>query len=143
MAKKVKYYIADVSFRIEKKKTLGNFIEDIFNRENTPFDSLSFVFCSDEYLLNINRDFLQHDYYTDIITFDLSDVSSNSVVGEVYISIDRVKENATNNGTTFKEELMRVIFHGVLHLCGYKDKSKRDVKVMREKEEENLLLYLK
>ena len=92
-------------------------------------------------ILEINRQFLKHDFYTDIITFDLSEGSST--MAEIYISIDRVKENASKMGVSFKSELHRVLFHGVLHLCGYKDKSARDIKIMREKEDFYLFQYFK
>jgi probable rRNA maturation factor len=101
---------------------------------------LNYIFCTDEYLLQVNRDFLQHDYYTDIITFDLSDTSKR-VSGEIYISVDRVKDNALTQGVSFTEELHRVIFHGALHLCGYKDKKPAEVKAMRSAEDKYLELY--
>jgi rRNA maturation RNase YbeY len=101
---------------------------------------MAFIFTSDKRLLEINRQFLQHDYYTDIITFDLSD--SKSTKAEVYISIDRVKENTRIHGTSFKSELHRVIFHGVLHLCGYKDKTKKEKEEMRGMEAFYLMKYL-
>ena len=104
--------------------------------------SLSYIFCADEYLLQVNRDFLKHDYYTDIISFDLS--KDNKLVdGEIYISIDRVRDNATELGLSFSEELHRVIFHGALHLCGFKDKLPKDIKLMRSKEDHYLSKYLK
>lgn len=101
---------------------------------------LSYIFCSDSYLLVINQQYLEHDDYTDIITFDLSS-SPKEIVGEVYISIDRVKENAHELSVSFNTELHRVIFHGALHLCGYKDKSIKDASVMRFKEDKYLKLY--
>lgn len=102
-------------------------------------ESLNYIFVDDKRLLAINRDYLKHDYYTDIISFDLS--AGPSKTGEIYISIDRVKDNARQLGLSFKSELHRVVFHGALHLCGYKDKSARDSKLMRQKEEEYLALY--
>ena len=96
---------------------------------------LTYVFCSDEYLLNMNRQFLEHDYYTDIITFPLSE-TEKEIEAEIYISIDRVKDNATKFKTEVLDELHRVIFHGVLHLIGYKDKTKADKETMRSKENE-------
>lgn len=93
---------------------------------------ITVVFCSDDYLLEVNRTYLDHDYYTDIITFDYSDLGILS--GDLFISIDRVKENAQDFSDSFENELKRVVFHGVLHLCGYKDKSEEDEKTMRIKE---------
>jgi len=101
---------------------------------------LTYVFCSDDYLLDINRNFLQHDYYTDIITFDLSE-NNKQTIAEIYVSLDRIKDNAKTLETSPKDETLRVIFHGALHLCGYKDKSKADIKTMRAKEEYYIGLY--
>ncbi len=117
-------------------------IEQLFIKERVVLDSLSYVFCSDEYLLKINREFLNHDFYTDIITFDLSE-KQVGVIGEIYISLDRVKENAAGLGISFSEELLRVLFHGALHLCGYRDKKKAEIMEMRKKEEQYLRLYKK
>ena len=117
-------------------------IEQLFIKERVVLDSLSYVFCSDEYLLKINREFLNHDFYTDIITFDLSETQVG-VIGEIYISLDRVKENAAGLGISFSEELLRVLFHGALHLCGYRDKKKAEIMEMRKKEEQYLRLYKK
>lgn len=103
-------------------------------------ESINYIFCTDKTVLEINRQFLLHDFYTDIITFDLSE--SNAITAEVYISIDRAKENAAQIGVSIKSELHRVIFHGVLHLCGYKDKSKEEKEKMREKEEYYLKHYV-
>lgn len=115
---------------------------NLFKREKQALEQLNYIFCTDEYLLTINRDFLQHDYYTDIISFELSEPGLPSL-GEIYISIDRVRENAAIHNESFQRELHRVIFHGALHLCGYRDKTKKDALLMREKEDENLGLYFK
>ena len=90
--------------------------------------------------MKINKDFLQHDYYTDIITFELSEIPG-VVNGEIYISLDRVKDNSIQIGTNYQSELLRVIFHGALHLCGYKDKKKSEILLMREKEDQYLSLF--
>jgi len=103
---------------------------------------VNYVFCTDEYLLEINEEFLKHRDFTDIITFDLGENSTN-VLGEIYISVDRVKENAAFFEVPFHLELARVVFHGALHLCGLKDKSKREVKEMRAAEEKYLSAYRK
>jgi rRNA maturation RNase YbeY len=91
----------------------------------------------------MNKRFLNHDYYTDIITFDMGEGSTSKLTGEVYISVDRVQDNASRLEVTFNEELLRVIFHGVLHLCGYKDKTKSQEKEMRATEDKYLRLYSK
>ena len=128
---------------LKNRRSLKVFIKQLFEREGKSILSLDIIFCSDEYLLNINNKHLQHDYYTDIITFDLSDPNSTQTTGELYISIDRVKDNALSLQAKFSIELLRVVFHGALHLCGFKDKTPTDIKRMREKEDEYLNLYLK
>ena len=101
--------------------------------EQKKLNEVNLIFCSDEYLLNINIEFLQHDYYTDIISFDYCE--GKLISGDLFISKDRVIENAGNNNVAFLVELNRVVVHGVLHLCGYKDKTDGDVLVMRSKED--------
>jgi probable rRNA maturation factor len=127
---------------LSERSRLKRFITDLLKKEGKQLGSLSYILCSDEYLLNINRDFLQHDYYTDIITFDMS-TSPGFVSGDIYISIDRVRDNAAQLGVSIKEEIHRVIFHGALHLCGYKDKSKSDQDIMRKAEDGYLSAYFK
>lgn len=109
------------------------FLEKIFRKERVRLKSLNYIFCSDKRLLTINRQFLKHDYLTDIITFQLSE--TGPVEAEIYISIDRVRENAKILSVTLKSELHRVIFHGVLHLCGYGDKENEQEKIMRKMED--------
>ena len=132
---------ADANATLANRVALKSFIEKRVKKEGYTIDSLTYVFCSDKYLLKINKDFLSHDYYTDIISFDLSEVPGQ-LIGEVYISVDRVKDNAKTHGTSLKEELHRVIFHGALHFCGYKDKKPTDAKKMREMEDLWLKAYL-
>ena len=130
-----------VPVTIKNRRPLKLFINRLFKEEGKVLHSLNIIFCSDEYLLAINKLHLQHNFYTDIITFDLSEKDSQFIIGELYISIDRVKENAFSLSINFSTELLRVIFHGALHLCGFKDKTKTDIKKMRDKEEEYLRLY--
>ncbi|MDB5191601.1 MAG: ybeY [Segetibacter sp.] len=140
----VSFSYADVPLTLpNNKKALKAFIESVFIQEGHTLSQLNYIFCSDEYLLQINKDFLQHDYYTDIITFDLSEARENGIIGEVYISADRVKDNAGQNKVSKREELLRVIFHGALHLCGYRDKKKSEITLMREKEDYYLRLFEK
>lgn len=110
-------------------------------RERRECGTISYIFTDDESLLKINKQYLNHNTYTDIITFDYSEVKT--VSGDIFISIDRVQENAAKFGVSFEDELLRVIIHGVLHLCGYKDKTKTDADRMRLKENASLLLYKK
>jgi rRNA maturation RNase YbeY len=114
----------------------------LFKKEGKKLEDIHYIFCSDDYLLEINRQHLQHDYYTDIITFGLSQ-PGQPILAEVYISIDRVKDNAGQFQVPLKEELHRVIFHGALHLCGYKDKRFKDQQLMRKMEDKYLKLYFK
>ncbi|AYD49168.1 rRNA maturation RNase YbeY [Arachidicoccus soli] len=136
---KVFFHYTEQSFPLSNKKEIKQFIEILFQLEKKPLTRIDYIFCSDEYLLQINKQHLQHDYYTDIITFELS--QDNHTQAEIYISVERVKENAYNLSTTFKNEILRVLFHGALHLCGYKDKSKKEEELMRKKEEEYLGMY--
>jgi rRNA maturation RNase YbeY len=112
----------------------------LFQQEGYVVAELIYVFCSDEFLLDMNTRFLKHDYFTDIITFNLGDPAGD-IVGEVYISVDRIKANAKDYDVSQEEELRRVMFHGALHLCGYGDLTKRQKEVMRSKEDKYLELY--
>lgn len=111
-------------------------LSEVVTIEAKKLGDVTLVFCSDDYLLKVNQEYLDHDYYTDIITFDYSE--DDFVSGDLFISIDRVKENAETNNVSFINELNRVVVHGVLHLCGYKDKSESEERTMREKENEML-----
>lgn len=130
----------EVKDYLKEKRKLKLFLADLFSAEGQGLKSLHYVFCSDTYLLEINKQFLQHDTYTDIVTFEMGE---NAAVteGEIYISIDRVLENAEKFKAPINHELHRVIFHGALHLCGFKDKSKKDAVLMRSKEDEYLKKY--
>jgi probable rRNA maturation factor len=130
----------EVKVNLKNKTKLKAFIKDRFTKEGQGLKNLQYVFCSDEYLLEINQQFLQHDTLTDIVTFELG-VDTKVTEGEIYISIDRVKDNAAKFKVSEEQELHRVIFHGALHLCGYKDKGKVHAATMREKEDEYLVLY--
>ena len=111
-------------------------LQSVIRREGKVPGDISYIFCDDEYMLTQNRSFLNHDTYTDIITFD--DCFGAVVSGSILISLDRVEENADKFGKTFENELLRVIVHGTLHLCGYKDKTDEEAKLMRQKEDESL-----
>ena len=137
----------EINFYFEQGITLNNrkglkqFIASLFKQEGKGLSVLTYIFCSDEYLLNINRQYLGHDYYTDIISFDLSETKAGPTIGEIYISTDRIKENAKGLKVSIEQEIHRVIFHGALHLCGYKDKTKSQQKTMRSKENFFLIKY--
>ena len=126
---------------LKQRNRLKSFLSSTAHAPKRPLGSLNIIFCDDDHLLGINRDFLQHDYYTDIITFDLSPSIKEPLEAELYISVDRVKENAASLGQPFYRELHRVIFHGLLHLLGYKDKKKKDQALMRQMEEKLLGEY--
>ena len=130
----VRFNYADIySIPLRQKREVKLWVANIFKHEGKELQYIDYIFCSDEYLLKINRSFLHHDYYTDILTFDLSE--NKGIIGEVYISAERVKENAITLQSTFSQEMLRVIFHGALHLCGYKDKKKSEITLMRGKED--------
>ena len=128
-------------FNLDSRERLKAFILVRFRKEKKPLESLEIIFCDDDHLIGLNRQFLNHDYYTDILSFPLS-APGKPLIGEIYISIDRVRDNAKNLKSSFKMELHRVIFHGVLHFCGYKDKSVADIRLMRSKEEKWLKVYM-
>lgn len=131
-----------MSIRVKNAKKIKAFIPFIFKRERVRLAQIKYVFCNDSFLLDINRRFLGHDYYTDIITFPLSD-KGQPVQGEIYISSPMVKENAKKYKTTIETEFLRIIIHGALHLCDFKDTTINEKKLMTAKEEEYLLKYKK
>ena len=128
------YFFFETPVTLKDRTGVKKLITSVFKKEGIKLGSLNYIFCTDKRLLKINQDFLKHDYYTDIITFELSS-KGQPIEGEIYISIDRVKENAISQETSFKQELLRVILHGALHLCGYKDKTASEVMQIRQKEE--------
>jgi rRNA maturation RNase YbeY len=137
----VRFGYADRTLPLSGKRRVQQFVADIFRLEGKAPCRLQYVFCSDDYLHGMNVSFLQHDDYTDIITFDLSEGSHSSIDGEIYISVDRVRANALELGIPFREEILRVIFHGALHLCGYGDKTRSAKAVMRGREDYYLQLF--
>jgi len=122
-----------IDFSLENEKKITEWLNKLVQTEDKSIEELSYIFCSDDYLLEINKEHLNHDYYTDVITFDYCE--NKTISGDIFISIDRVKDNAKTFNKTFENELKRVIAHGLLHLMGYKDKSEEDEKKMREMEE--------
>jgi probable rRNA maturation factor len=141
-AKKIKvhFFSHDIPPNLKNATKLKQFIESIFKMELHSLDSINYIFCSDKAILGINKKYLNHDFYTDVITFDLSP-DNKAISAEVYIGIERITDNAKQLGFSIKSELHRVLFHAALHLCGYNDKKKKDKKLMRKKEDELLTRY--
>lgn len=134
-----------ISFNYESDFTLENesqfevWIQQIIRSEQKSEGDINYIFCDDAYLLEINQKYLDHDYYTDIISFDYS--VTNELHGDIFISIERVAENAQTFEVSFQHELLRVMAHGILHYCGYKDKSDTDAQLMRQKEDEKISMF--
>jgi probable rRNA maturation factor len=128
----IRYYEQEVRARLKDKRKLSGYLLSLVKTHlpKVKHTDLRFIFCTDDYLLTINQQFLDHDTFTDIITFDLSE-DKEKLEGEIYISVQRIQDNATKFHTDYRQELHRVIFHGVLHLCGFKDKTAKDKEQMR------------
>ena len=135
----VYFFEEDIRFSLEVEEKTREWVENVIEKENRVIGDLNFIFCSDEHLHQINLQYLNHDTFTDIITFDNSE-KVEEVSGDIFISIDRVKANAEELGLPFNQELHRVIIHGVLHLIGYNDKTEQEQQQMREKEDACLSL---
>ncbi len=136
----INFFAEDVDFPLLNESLVTKWLSAVCTAENKELEEVSIIFCSDEYLLDMNNEYLQHDYYTDIITFDYC--VENQIVGDLFVSVDRIKENSILNAVTFDNELLRVMVHGILHLIGFKDKTDEDAKLMRQKEDEYLNLYV-
>ncbi len=135
----IEFIAEDIDFEPSDIAALESWIRNIISRESCRLSFLNFIFCSDAYLLELNEEYLGHDTLTDIITFPYQ--SSPIIEGDIFISIERVRENAQDFGVSFESELQRVMIHGVLHLCGYKDKTGEEQAMMRQKEDEALALF--
>ncbi|SHI86692.1 rRNA maturation RNase YbeY [Flavobacterium haoranii] len=129
----------ETDFKLENEDLISNWIEQVVISENKSLGEVNYIFCDDEYLHKINVEYLDHDTLTDIISFDYSE--GNLVQGDIFVSIERVADNANDFNTEFTEELRRVLVHGILHYCGYKDKSVSEEAIMRAKEDEKLLMF--
>jgi len=129
----IHFHYLTKAFNFKNRTHLKSFLKTTAKKEGKTINTINYIFCDDNYLLSINQQYLNHDTLTDIITFELSG-KKEPLLSDIYISVDRVKENASIYNTTFTHELHRVIFHGLLHLCGYKDKTKKDAELMRSKE---------
>lgn len=138
--KKVRFHFLSEGFSLRNRGKLKQFVVELCRKEGQRVEAINYIFCDDQYLLEINKTYLNHDTYTDIVTFQLSP-KDKPLMADIYISIERVKENAGQFKMSFRSELHRVIFHGALHLCGYKDKSKTQAAEMRKKEDLCLKKY--
>ena len=137
----INFFFEDISsFQFDEKLYI-NWIEIVAAEHGKEVGEISFIFCSDEYLIKINREYLNHDFYTDIVTFDY--VEGNVINGDLFISIDRIKENAESFGVSFQNEFSRVFIHGILHLCGFPDKTDEEAAIMRANEETALQVLKK
>ncbi|MFD2786902.1 rRNA maturation RNase YbeY [Hymenobacter rubripertinctus] len=135
----IEFLVEDVEFELADAQDLTSWIERVAQVHEYEIVQLTYVFCSDEYLHKVNVEYLDHDTYTDVITFDNAD-DADIIEGDIFISVDRVRENATTHGVSFRDELHRVMIHGVLHLLGYADKDLLSQTAMRKKEDDCLLL---
>lgn len=129
----------ETDFELPNENQLSNWLSQVILSENKKEGDINYIFCDDEYLLNLNKQYLDHDTLTDIISFDYS--VGNELHGDIFISVERVRENAQDFNVTFEDELKRVLVHGVLHYCGFKDKSKEDEQLMRQKEDEKIKMF--
>ena len=129
----------ETDFELSDEVKYAEWISEVIASEGKKEGEISYIFCDDEYLLEINQQHLDHDTLTDIISFDYT--IGNEISGDIFISVERVKDNALDFNVPFAEELLRVMSHGILHYCGYKDKGDEDEKLMRTKEEEKIILF--
>ena len=137
---KIKFHFLSGRFHFDNRTQLKTYLLKQLKKEGKAVEAINYIFCDDRYLLEMNQQYLKHDTYTDIITFELSP-KGQPLLSDIYISIERVADNAKHYKTSFNTELHRVIFHGALHLAGYKDKNKEQAQIMREKEESYLRNY--
>ncbi len=135
----INFFTENTDFELNQQKSIQSWIATVISKEGYELNQLSYIFCSDEYLYNMNQEYLNHDTYTDIITFDNSE-KENTIESDIFISVDRVKENALLQQSKFEDELARVLIHGVLHLMGWGDKTEALKKQMRLKEDACLSL---
>ena len=134
----ISFFSEDTNYSVKNRRLLTNWVKSCIANEGKKCGDISFIFCSDDHLLSINRQYLQHDYYTDVITFDYC--NGDIVTGDIFVSVDTVRENSALFNKAFLDELHRVIIHGILHLCGHGDKSDEDASKMRLLEDNSLNL---
>jgi rRNA maturation RNase YbeY len=140
---KITFFTEEISFNLPRKLILKKWITNVISSENKQKGDINFIFCNDSFLSQLNLQYLKHNTLTDIITFDYSQDNKGLISGDIFISIDRVKENAAELKLSFSEELQRVMIHGILHLLGYKDKTTAEKNLMRQKEDISLSLQIK
>lgn len=131
----IRFFNEDVPYKLPQKQTIRQWLKRQAEEEGYSVGDLNYMFCSDEHVLQVNRDYLQHDYYTDIITFDMSE-EEDMIEGDIFISVERVLDNASRLAVPADQEMRRVLAHGLLHLCGYGDKTEEEAALMRQKEDE-------
>ncbi|MFY0591677.1 rRNA maturation RNase YbeY [Roseivirga sp.] len=136
----INFFNEDISFTLRNKRKLRAWLHQISLAQGKEIIDLNYIYCSDNYLLQINKEYLNHDYFTDIITFDNNDGIEETIIADLYISIDRVRDNAKTLDTYFDNELHRVMVHGLLHLLGQNDKTEAEQKEMTKREEASLSL---
>ena len=129
----------ELDFKLEDEILYSDWISKVISSEMKDEGEINYIFCNDDYLIGLNQQYLDHDTLTDIISFDYS--IGNELHGDIFISVQRVRENASDFNVTFEEELKRVLVHGILHYCGYKDKSEEDEKLMRQKEDGKMKMF--
>ncbi len=136
----IEFFYEDLDFQLSNEGLYLKWIKEILKVNKAELKALNFIFCDDSYILNVNLEYLNHDYYTDIISFPYSEFP-HPIEGDIFISIDRVLDNSKSNNVSFENELQRVMAHGVLHFLGYKDKSEKDITEMRIKENEMIDIF--
>ncbi|OEK07087.1 rRNA maturation RNase YbeY [Roseivirga misakiensis] len=136
----INFFTEEVNFELKHKKIIRQWLHDVSASNGQTIDALNYIYCSDNYLLDVNQQYLNHDYFTDIITFDNRDDLSAPISADLFISLDRVKDNASKQDAQFEHELHRVMVHGLLHLLGQNDKSPEEQKEMTKREEDSLSL---
>jgi probable rRNA maturation factor len=139
MENRISFFLEDTDFKLYKKNSYRKWLQSLIDIHNGQLHQVNYIFCSDEYLHELNLSFLSHDTLTDIITFPYEPFPN--ITADIFISVDRIRENAAELGIAFKNELVRVMSHGILHLCGYGDKTAEEKAIMRDKENEALMLF--
>ncbi|MGV3697751.1 rRNA maturation RNase YbeY [Flavobacterium sp.] len=129
----------ELDFKLDDEAAYADWISKVISSENKDEGEINYIFCDDDYLIELNQQYLDHDTLTDIISFDYTD--GNVLHGDIFISVERVRDNAVDFNVSFEDELKRVLIHGILHYCGYKDKGEEDEKLMRQKEEEKIVMF--